>query len=78
MRSPCPSAQAITPMSDPGLLYELEYPYRVQIPSTGSIYTEEYTMSAGKYVLGDLDWTSINASLSCRVVDSSTYAPLGD
>jgi hypothetical protein len=56
--------------------YVLTYPFNVSIPVTSYTYSDQYTMTAGKYVQGYLE-NSGGHNVYMTVVDASTYQPLG-
>ena len=56
--------------------YVLTYPFDVYIPVSSYVYSDQYTMTAGKYVEGYLE-NSGGHNVYMTVVDASTYQPLG-
>ena len=57
--------------------YVLTYPFDVYIPVSSYVYSDQYTMTAGKYVEGYLE-NSGGHNVYMTVVDSSTLQPLGN
>lgn len=56
--------------------YVLTYPFDEDIPVSSYVYSDQYTMTAGKYVQGYLE-NSGGHNVYMTVVDASTYQPLG-
>ena len=56
--------------------YVLTYPFDVFIPVSNYVYSDQYTMTVGKYVEGYLE-NSGGHNVYMTVVDASTYQPLG-
>ncbi len=55
----------------------LTYPFDVYIPVNSYVYSDQYTMTAGKYVQGYLA-NSGGHNVYMTVIDSSTLQPLGN